>query len=377
MWHTQGSGKSLTMLWLATKMRREPRLGNPTIVVVTDRTQLDRQITGTFERCGFSAPEQASTSRHLRHLLTTGTGRTIMTTIQKFEEELTAPEGELDVLNASKDVIVMVDEAHRTQYGILGGRLSRALPNAALIGFTGTPIEKDYKHSNIGRFGALIDAYTIPQSVADGATVPIFYEARLPELAVEGPETLDRLYEAMFGDAPPSVQAQIRRRYANRETVAGAERRIEMIALDIAEHFKERVRPNGFKAQVVAPSRAAALRYAERLRDFGLSAYPIITTVPNDGPEFKVAPELDREQVENAFVDPGGGAGSAGRGGHAVDGFRRARRAGSLLGQGASGARAAPGHCEGQPSLLPPPGRSGDREDPRSGRGLPRRIPGP
>ena len=306
VWHTQGSGKSLTMLWLATKLRREPRLGNPTIVVVTDRTQLDRQITGTFERCGFPAPEQASTSRHLRRLLTTGIGRTIMTTIQKFEEALTAPEGELDVLNASKDVIVMVDEAHRTQYGILGGRLSRALPNAALIGFTGTPIEKDYKHSTIGRFGALIDAYTIPQSVADGATVPIFYEARLPELAVEGPETLDRLYEAMFGDDPPSIQAQIRRRYANRETVAGAERRIEMIALDIAEHFKERVRPNGFKAQVVAPSRAAALRYAERLRDFGLSAYPIITTVPNDGPEFKAARELDQEQVENAFVDPEG-----------------------------------------------------------------------
>ncbi len=306
VWHTQGSGKSLTMLWLATKLRREPRLGNPTIVVVTDRTQLDRQITGAFERCGFPAPEQASTSRRLRRLLTTGAGRTVMTTIQKFEEALTSPEGELDVLNASPDVIVMVDEAHRTQYGILGGRLSRTLPNAALIGFTGTPIEKDYKRSAIGRFGALIDVYTIPQSEADGATVPIFYEARLPELAVEGPETLDRLYEAMFGDTPPSIQAQIRRRYANKETVAGAERRIEMIAPDIAEHFKERVRPNGFKAQVVAPSRAAALRYAERLRDFGLSAYPIITTVPNDGPEFKAARELDREQVESAFVDPEG-----------------------------------------------------------------------
>ena len=306
VWHTQGSGKSLTMLWLATKLRREPRLGNPTIVVVTDRTQLDRQITGTFERCGFPAPEQAATSQHLRRLLTTGTGHTITTTIQKFEEALTAPEGELDVLNASENVIVMVDEAHRTQYGILGGRMSRALPNAALIGFTGTPIEKNFKRSTIGRFGPLIDTYTIPQSVADGATVPIFYEARLPELAVEGPETLDRLYEAMFGDEPPAVQARIRRRYANRETVAEAERRIEMIALDIADHFKERVRPNGFKAQVVAPSRVAALRYAARLKDFGLSAYPIITIVPNDGPEFKAARELDREQIESAFVDPEG-----------------------------------------------------------------------
>ena len=133
VWHTQGSGKSLTMLWLATKLRRESRLGNPTIVVVTDRTQLDRQIAGTFERCGFPAPEQAATSRDLRRLLTTGRGRTIMTTIQKFEEALTTPEGELNVLNASENVIVMVDEAHRTQYGILGGRMSRSLSEDSFL----------------------------------------------------------------------------------------------------------------------------------------------------------------------------------------------------------------------------------------------------
>ena len=306
MWHTQGSGKSLTMLWLATKLRREPRLGNPTIVVVTDRTQLDRQIADTFRNCGFPAPEQAASTRGLRHLLTTGAGRTVMTTIQKFEEALTTPNGELDVLNPSENVLIMVDEAHRTQYGILGGRMSKALPRAALIGFTGTPIEKSFKHSTIGRFGPLIDSYTIPQSVADGATVPIYYEARLPELAIEGPETLDRLYDAMFGDEPPAVQTQIRRRYANKETVAGAERRIEMIALDIADHFKAKLRPNGFKAQVVAPSRAAALRYAERLNSFGVRAYPIITAAPNDGPEFRAARELDQEQVINAFVDPEG-----------------------------------------------------------------------
>ena len=178
VWHTQGSGKSLTMLWLATKLRREPRLDNPTIVVVTDRTQLDRQIATTFENCGFPAPEQATSSRDLRRLLTTGAGRTIMTTIQKFEEALTVPDGELDVLNASDNVIVMVDEAHRTQYGILGSRMSKALPNAALVGFTGTPIDKGFRHSTMGRFGPLIDSYTIPQSVADGATVPILLRGK-------------------------------------------------------------------------------------------------------------------------------------------------------------------------------------------------------
>ncbi len=309
VWHTQGSGKSLTMLWLATKLRREPRLNNSTIVVSTDRTQLDRQIAGTFKRCGFPEPDQARSGRHLRELLTTGVGRTVMTTIQKFEDALTAPEGGLDLLNASPDVLVMVDEAHRTQYGILGGRMSKALPNAALIGFTGTPIEKSYKgrkHSTVGRFGSLIDSYTIPQSVADGATVPIHYQARLPELAIEGPATLDKVFDAMFGHEPPEVRERIRRRYANKETVAGASRRIEMIALDIAGHFNTHVRPNGFKAQVVAPSRLAAIRYAERLNVFGVSAYPIITTDAKDGPEFAVARELDRDQIESAFVDPEG-----------------------------------------------------------------------
>ena len=229
-----------------------------------------------------------------------------MTTIQKFEESLTTPAGPLDLLNPSDNVTIMVDEAHRSQYGDLGALMSKALPNATLIGFTGTPIEKGYGRSTRRRFGHLIDAYTIPQSVEDGATVPIFYEARLSELSIEGPETLDRLFDAMFGKQPEEVRERIRRRYANKETVAEAERRIEMIALDIAEHFTERVRPNGFKAQVVAPSRAAAMRYAGKLRDFGLSAYPIITTSPNDGAEFQQARELDQETVTNAFVDPDG-----------------------------------------------------------------------
>ena len=306
VWHTQGSGKSLTMLWLATKVRREPRLANATIVVITDRTQLDRQITATFDRCGFPAPEQAASTRGLRRVLTTGVGRTVMTTIQKFEEALTTGGASLDVLNPSDNVIVMVDEAHRTQYGTLGARMSQALPNAALIGFTGTPIDKNFRQNTMRRFGPLIDSYTIPQSVADGATVPIVYEARLPELAIEGPETLDKLYEAMFGDQPAEVQEQIRRRYANKETVAEAERRIEMIALDISEHFKAKIRPNGFKAQVVAPSRRAALRYAKYLNSFGLRAYPVITTTPGDGPEFNAARDINEEQVTSAFVDPEG-----------------------------------------------------------------------
>ena len=327
VWHTQGSGKSLTMLWLATKIRREPRLANADIVVVTDRTQLDKQISDTFQRCGFPAPERMDRSRpepeerrsrrrqetpnralplDLQTVLRQGSGRTVMTTIQKFQEALTTPDGKLDALNDSSNVFIMVDEAHRTQYGLLGGLMSRALPNAVMIGFTGTPIDKGFGRNTMKRFGPLIDSYTIPQSVADGATVPIWYEARLPELHIEGPNTLDQLFDAMFGDEPDKVREEIRRRYANRETVAEAVERIQMIALDIAQHFKGKVRPNGFKAQVVAPSRAAALRYTEQLRGFGLSAYPIITTGHNDGPEFQVAREIDQEQITGQFVDPEG-----------------------------------------------------------------------
>ena len=306
VWHTQGSGKSLTMLWLATKLRREPALNNPTIVVVTDRKQLDDQISRTFERCGFPAPEQAIGGTDLRRLLTSSTGRTVMTTIQKFEEVLDPPDGELDTLNPADNIVVMVDEAHRTQYGLLGATLSKALPNAVLVGFTGTPIDRSFRHNTMRRFGPLIDAYTIRQSVDDKATVEIRYEARLPDLAIQGADTLDKLFDTLFSEETDEQKEQIKRRYANRGAVAGAERRIQMIALDIADHFNAKVRPNGFKAQVVAPSRLAAMRYARHLNDFHVRAYPIITTTPNDGIEFKEAMELNQDQVTNDFKNPDG-----------------------------------------------------------------------
>src|SRR5579883_768708 len=327
IWHTQGSGKSLTMLWLATKLRREPALANPMIVVVTDRTQLDQQIARTFVRCGFPAPERAERSRperdeaiqrrrarkpterdptDLQSLLRAGGGRTIMTTIQKFEEALTLDGNDLQALNAAENVFVMVDEAHRTQYGLLGSLMDRALPNATFIGFTGTPIDKGFRRSTMRRFGSVIDPYTIPESVADGATVPIYYEARLPDLAIQGPNTLDKLFDALFGNETEEVQERIRRRYANKETVAEAEKRIEMIALDAAEHFISKVRPNGFKAQLVAPSRAAAVRYAKHLVAFGIEAFPIITTSADDDALFADARALPHDQTINEFVIPDG-----------------------------------------------------------------------
>ena len=147
VWHTQGSGKSLTMLYLATKLRRSPSLQNPTIVVVTDRKQLDDQIRRTFERTGFPNPEAARNTANLRQLLGTNHGATVMTTIQKFEEVLSTPAGDLDHLNDADNVVVMIDEAHRTQYGRLAAKMRSALPNATFVGFTGTPIDQGFKRN--------------------------------------------------------------------------------------------------------------------------------------------------------------------------------------------------------------------------------------
>ncbi|MCY4174711.1 MAG: type I restriction endonuclease subunit R [Acidimicrobiaceae bacterium] len=306
VWHTQGSGKSLTMLWLATKLRRTPALGNPAIVVVTDRTQLDQQITRTFAQAAVDTPERATRTSHLRDLLTRGSGRTIMTTIHKFEDALDGQATAPDPLNDAANIVVMVDEAHRTQYGRLAAKMRAAMPHAAFVGFTGTPIDKGFRRTTLGVFGDLIDSYTIPQSVEDRATVPIHYEARLADLHIEGPQTLDRLFETLFGDETEQTRTEIRRRYASKDRIAEAAKRIEAIALDISEHFKAKIKPNGFKAQVVAPSRAAALRYSEHLNNFGVAAYPVITTLHNDGPEFAEAKQLDQDKIVKDFIDPDG-----------------------------------------------------------------------
>jgi type I restriction enzyme R subunit len=301
IWHTQGSGKSLTMLWLATKLRREPRLGSPTIVVVTDRTQLDEQIAGTFKRCGFPAPEATPTTKALREKLASQSGRTVLTTIQKFQGVLNTPEGRLEVINADSNLFVLVDEAHRTQYGKLHAKMRQALPNAVLLGFTGTPLDRPWK-STVKEFGPLIDQYTIPESVADGATVPIYYEARLPELSIIGPEKLDQLFDAVFAKESEEERARIRRRYATKAALAEAERRIEQIAKDIADHFRSQIEPNGFKAQVVAPSRDAALRYWHYLRKFQVEeTYPIMSFTLDDDVRFKEAQDIPQRETIEAF----------------------------------------------------------------------------
>jgi type I restriction enzyme, R subunit len=280
IWHTQGSGKSLTMLFTSVKLRRLREAENPTLVIVTDRTDLDDQITGTFQRCGFPNPEQAKSVKHLREVLARGSGQTVMTTVQKFQE---ATSDLHPVLNTGENVFVFVDEAHRTQYKFLAANMRQALPRACFIGFTGTPIDKRDR-STFATFGPYIHTYTIEQSVADGATVPIYYEMRQSQDRVEG-EDLDAAFDRVFGHLSEEERSRIRKKYGTRELIAGAPHRIERICRDLLDHYRSAIKPNGFKAQVVACSREAAATYKETLDRLGAPESAIIMSFTNDDPE--------------------------------------------------------------------------------------------
>jgi type I restriction enzyme R subunit len=301
VWHTQGSGKSLTMLWLALKLRRDPEHANPTIVLVTDRRDLDTQIAGTFEACGFPNPEQAESVRDLRDLLTGPTGKTILTTVQKFQELEEAGDGkkrkartEYPELSAAANIFVLADEAHRTQYGGLAGNLRKALPNACFFGFTGTPIDKEDR-STLSTFGGYIDTYTIEQAVADGATVPIFYEGRLPDLRILG-TSLDAVFNRVFADRSEEEREAIKKKYGTEKAIAAASKRIAAISLDIVEHFTTAIQPGGFKAQIVACSREVACLYKEALDRLNAPQSAVMMSATNKDEALLVAHHTTDEE---------------------------------------------------------------------------------
>lgn len=298
VWHTQGSGKSLTMLYLAVKLRRIEALKNPSIVIVTDRKDLDDQITNTFRRCGFPNPQQAESVKQLKELLKQGPGSTIMTLVQKFQTE--KDEEEFPVLSEAENIIVMVDESHRTQYKGLAMNMRTALPNACYLGFTGTPIDKEDK-STTRTFGPYIDKYTIEQAVEDGATVPIFYEARMTHLHVEG-ETLDQLFDRKFREYDEETRERIKKKYANEEAIVASPQRIKQIVLDIINHYETHIQPNGFKAQIVAVTREAAVTYKEYLDELSdIESRVIISAGPDDSDRLKKY-HLSKEE-EKAVIE--------------------------------------------------------------------------
>lgn len=281
IWHTQGSGKSLSMLWTAVKLRRMDKLANPTIVVVTDRTDLDDQIRGTFLRCGFSNPIQSKSAKHLQELLFNPVGQTIMTTIQKFQDAA----DEYPTLSENDNIFILVDEAHRTQYKTLGANMRKAVPNGIFIGFTGTPISKKYR-STRETFGDYVDVYDHRQAVKDGATVDIFYEGRMPELTITG-NSIDEIFDRIFADYSPKDREKIKKKYATPEAIATATARIKLVCMDLLKHFEKHIQPNRFKAQVVACSRRAAIKYKQMLDELNApSSEVLISKNHNDEAEF-------------------------------------------------------------------------------------------
>ncbi len=260
IWHTQGSGKSLTMAFYAGRVITHPAMENPTIVVITDRNDLDDQLFGTFARCHEllrQPPVQAESRSQLRELLKTGSGGVIFTTVQKFfptDEEFQHP-----LLSERRNIIVIADEAHRSQYDFIDGfarHMHDALPNASFIGFTGTPIELTDKNTR-AVFGDYISIYDIERAVKDGATVPIYYESRLAKLELEEKERprIDAEFEEVTEGEEVEHRERLKTKWAQLEALVGAEKRIKLVAQDLVNHFERRLEAMDGKAMIVCMSR--------------------------------------------------------------------------------------------------------------------------
>jgi type I restriction enzyme R subunit len=262
VWHTQGSGKSISMCFYAGKIITEPAMENPTLVVLTDRNDLDGQLFSQFckARDLIPKPEQAESREHLRELLKVASGGVVFTTIQKFG----TPSGErMPLLSDRRNIVVIADEAHRSHYAFIEGfarNLRDALPNASFIGFTGTPIEFDDK-STPAVFGDYVDTYTIGQAVEDGRTVPIYYEARLARIKL--PEDrlprLDEEFEEVTESEEVESREKLKGRWARLEALVGTEERLTLIAQDILDHWDRRTEILEGKAMIVAMSRRIAV----------------------------------------------------------------------------------------------------------------------
>jgi len=297
IWHTQGSGKSLTMVFLAMKMRRDAELKDYKLVFVTDRTQLDAQLTATFQRTQGETVFHARSVKQLKELLAKDSSDLVTAMVQKFQEA--EKEVAFTELNPSDKVLVLIDEAHRTHYGTLAMNLNIALPNAPKIAFTGTPLIKSEK--TINEFGSYIDTYTIEKAVEDGATVQILYEGREAKTKVTG-DSLDALFDAYFADKSKEEKAAIKQKYGTERAVLEAPQRIRWICLDIIRHYKEHIEPNGFKAMIVTNSRNAAVTYKEMLDEVGGPASEAIISGDHNDPQ-RLQPYTDSTRHKKAIED--------------------------------------------------------------------------
>ena len=321
VWHTQGSGKSLSMAFYAGSIARHPAMENPTVVVLTDRNDLDDQLFGTFARCQDllrQEPTQAETRTDLRRKLSVQSGGVVFTTIQKF-----FPEERGDtyrVLSERRNIVVIADEAHRSQYDFIDGfarHIRDGLPNASFIGFTGTPIESDDVNTR-AVFGEYISVYDIRNSVADGATVPIYYESRLARLTLEesARPSIDADFEEVTEGEEIESKEKLKTRWAQQEALVGAEPRLKQVAQDIVSHFEQRLEVLDGKAMIVCMSRRICVELYEelvRLRphwhgdEDGMGRVKVVMTGAASDPsdwQQHIRNKSRRETLANRFRDP-------------------------------------------------------------------------
>ncbi len=295
IWHTTGSGKSLTMVMLAKALALHPAVPNPKVILVTDRIDLDDQIWKTFAACG-KKPVQATSGRHLIELVRSPRAEVITTVIDKFETAAAAK-----VKDDSADIFVLVDESHRSQYGATHTLMRRVFPRACFIGFTGTPLLKKEK-STAGKFGAFIHTYPIRAAVEDGAVVPLLYEGRLVELRPDQ-AAIDLWFERVTRGLSEEQKLDLKRKFSRRDEVNQAEARIRQIAYDVSEHFRANHQGTGRKAQLAVPGKAIALKYRQCLDEFGLVSSAVVISSPDTREGHESTDEADVPEVQRFWKE--------------------------------------------------------------------------
>lgn len=302
IWHTTGSGKSLTMVFLSKALILHESLKQCRIVVVTDRVDLENQLSRTFISSGELSGKRdksaaiATSGRRLAEQIGKGTERIIFSLIQKFNTAIRQPE----CINTSSDIIVLIDEGHRSQGGENHIRMMQALPKAAFVAFTGTPLLKDDKTTN--KFGSIIHAYTMQRATDDKAVTPLLYEERIPDLDVNE-RALDSWFERITEGLSDQQKTDLKRKYASKGQIYTADDRIRLIALDIANHFVKNI-DEGLKGQLACDSKAAAIKYKKYLDEVGLFESAVVISAPdtregNTEVDESTAPEVVKWWKEN------------------------------------------------------------------------------
>lgn len=275
IWHTQGSGKSLTMVMLAKAISLEPEIINPKVIIVTDRIDLDKQISDTFKSCG-KVVKKATSGEDLGNIIADNKETIITTVINKFQSALRKKK----VIDNSKNVFVLVDESHRSQYGSANALMQKVFPNACYIGFTGTPLMKKEKSTAV-KFGGIIGTpYTINEAVEDEAVLPLYYESRLAVQNVTQ-NSIDKYFDIISRDLTDKQKADLKKKFSTRRILNEAEQKIANVALDISQHFEHKYKGTGFKGQLTVPSKAIALKYKKYLDELGMVTSEVVISAPD------------------------------------------------------------------------------------------------